>query len=68
MVAEQGGRAGRVFEISRCKLLYIEERNSKVLLYGTGNYIPYLVINHNGKEYKKEFPLWLSGNKPDMYP
>ena len=28
--------------------------NNKVLLYSTGNYIQYLVINHNGKEYKKE--------------
>ena len=42
------------FEISRGKLLHIEEINSKVLLYGTGNYIQYLVINHNGKEYEKE--------------
>ena len=30
--------------------------NIKVLLYGTGNYIQYPVINRNGKEYlKKEF-------------
>ena len=28
--------------------------NNKVLLYSTGNYIQYSVINHNGKEYKKE--------------
>ena len=27
--------------------------NSKVLLYSTGNYIQYPVINHNGKEYEK---------------
>ena len=27
--------------------------NNKVLLYSTGNYIQYPVINHNGKEYKK---------------
>ena len=39
--------------ISRCKLLYTEWIN-KVLLYGTGNYIQYPVINCNGKEYKKE--------------
>ena len=25
-----------------------------MLLYSTGNYIQYPVINHNGKEYKKE--------------
>ena len=27
--------------------------NNKVQLYSTGNYIQYLVINHNGKEYEK---------------
>ena len=25
------------------------------LLYSTGNYIQYLVINHNGKEYEREY-------------
>ena len=42
------------FGISRCKLLYIEWINNKVLLCSTGNYIQYPVINHNGKEYEKE--------------
>ena len=42
------------FVVSRCKLLYIESINYEVLLYSTGNYIQYPVINHNGKEYKKE--------------
>ena len=42
------------FGISRCKLLYIGWINNKVLLYSAGNYIQYLVINHNGKEYEKE--------------
>ena len=28
--------------------------NNKVLLYKTGNYIQYPVINHNGKEYEKQ--------------
>ena len=37
--------------VSRCKLLYIEWINNKVLLYSTGNYIQYPVVNHNGKEY-----------------
>ena len=41
-------------EISRCKLLYIECINNKVLLCSTGNYIEYPAINHNGKEYEKE--------------
>ena len=40
--------------ISRCKLLYIEWINNKVLLYRTGNYIQYPVINQNGKEYENE--------------
>ena len=34
--------------------LYIEWINNKVLLYSTGNYIQYPVINHNGKEHDKE--------------
>ena len=42
------------FGVSRCKLLYREWINHKVLLYSTGNYIQYPVINHNGKEYEKE--------------
>ena len=37
--------------VSRCKLLYIEWINNKVLLYSTGNYIQCPMINHNGKEY-----------------
>ena len=45
------GRSGSL-GISRCKLLYIGWMNNKVLLYSTGNYIQYPVINHNGKEYE----------------
>ena len=37
--------------VSRCKLLYIERINNKVLLYSTGNYIQHPMINHKGKEY-----------------
>ena len=29
--------------------------NDKVLLYSTGKYIQYPVINHNGKEYEKVY-------------
>ena len=43
------------FGISRCKLLYIAGINNKVLLYRAGNYIQYPVINHNGKEYEKDY-------------
>ena len=45
-----GGGMDWEFGISRCKLLYIEWKNNKVLLYSTGNYIQYPGINHNGKE------------------
>ena len=54
MVAKEGGGGGRLdweFRISRCKLLYIEWISNKVLLYSTGNYIQYPVINHIGKEF-----------------
>ena len=30
-------------------------KNKKVLLYSTGSYIQYPVINHNGKEHEKEY-------------
>ena len=36
------------------KLLYIEWIN-KVLLDNTGNFIQYLVIDHNGKECEKQY-------------
>ena len=42
------------FGMSRCNLLSIEWINNKVLLYSTGNYSQYPVINHNGKEYERE--------------
>ena len=57
MVAKgEGGGRGMdwEFEVGRCKLLHLEWINNKVLIYSTGNYIQYPVINHNGKEYKKE--------------
>ena len=43
------------FGISRCKLLNIEWINNKVLLYSTGKYIQYPVINHNRKQCEKEY-------------
>ena len=49
-----GGGTEREFEVSRCKLEYREWINNKDLLYSTGNYIQFPVINHNGKAYKKE--------------
>ena len=41
------------FGISRCKLVYIEQINNKVLLYSTGNYLQHPVINYNEQEYEK---------------
>ena len=43
LVLAKGARRGMDWEfgISRCKLLYIEQINSKVLLYRTRNYIQY---------------------------
>ena len=41
--------------VIRCKLVYVGCVNNKVLPYSTGNYIQYPAINHNGKEYEKEY-------------
>ena len=35
--------------------IYIEWINNKTLLYSTGNNSQYPIINHNGKEYEKEY-------------
>ena len=50
------GWGGRDWEagVTRCKLLYIEWINNKILLYSTGSHIQYLVTNHNGKKIKKK--------------
>ena len=37
------------------QLLRLMEMGNKILLYSTGNYIHYPMINHNGKEYEKEY-------------
>ena len=54
VVAKGDGERERMeweFGISKCKLLYIEWINNKVLLFGTENHIRYPMTNHNGKEY-----------------
>ena len=43
------------FGVGRRKLLHLEWIHNKVLLYSTGNYTQCPVINHNGKEYEKEY-------------
>ena len=50
-VKGEGFGGGMEWEVgvSRDKLLYIEQTNNKVLLYSTGKYIQYLMINHSGK-------------------
>ena len=53
MVAKGAGVEGGMeweFGVSRCKLLYTEWINNKVLLYSTGNYIQHPKINHNIKK------------------
>ena len=52
----QGGGGGGMeweFGVSRCTLLYIGWINNKILMYSTGKYLQYPVINNNGKEHKK---------------
>ena len=54
---QRGGGVGGMdweFGMSRCKRLYRERINNKVLLYSTGNYVQYPVINHDRKGYEKE--------------
>ena len=43
-------RDGLGIGVSRCKLLYRKWINNKVLLYITGNYTQYPMINYNRKE------------------
>ena len=52
-----GGREGKNWEfgISRCKLSCTGWINNKVLLYSSGNYIQYPVIDYNGKESEKAY-------------
>jgi len=54
LVVAKEGWWGREVGISRCKLFYRYWINNKVLLYSSGNYNQYPVINHQGKEYEIE--------------
>ena len=58
---ESSGGIDWEFGISRCKLLYqyIEWKNNKVLLYSTGKYIQYPVINHNWKGQEKNLYIYM---------
>ena len=58
MVAQgKGDRGGKDWEseVGRCKLLYTECINNKVLLYSTGNSTHYTAMTYMGKERKKEW-------------
>ena len=62
MVAKgEGVGGGMEWEVgvSKCKLLYIEWINNRVLLYSTDNYIQYPMISHNGKEYLKRMCIYV---------
>ena len=47
------------FGISRCKLVCIKWINKKALLYSTGDYIQYPVINHSGKDNEKRIYIYM---------
>ena len=51
------GRIGS-FEISRCKLVYIERINNKILLYNTRNYIQYSVMEVTMEKTKKNTHMY----------
>ena len=46
---EMGRGINEEFGISKYKWLYIKEKNIRVILYSTGNYIQYLLITYNEK-------------------
>ena len=52
-VVAEGEESGRGQDWDQQAQTGIGSINYKILVYSTGNYIPYPVINHNGKEYEK---------------
>ena len=48
----QGGGMDWEIGVSRCKLLYTEWMNNKVLPYSTGNYAQYPMMNQDRKEHE----------------
>ena len=54
VVAGWGGSGmDEEFGVGRCKLLHLEWISNEVLLYSTANYIQSLIIDHEGRQYKK---------------
>ena len=58
-VEDFGGGIEWEVRLSRCKLLYREWINNKVLLYSTETYMQYPTINHNGREYLKRMHIYV---------
>ena len=52
-VVAEGEESGRGQDWDQQVQTGIGSINYKILVYSTGNYIPYPVTNHNGKEYEK---------------
>ena len=53
-----GGGMEWEFGLSRCKLLYIEWMDNKILLYSTGNYIQYCDKTITEKNTKKNVYMY----------
>ena len=43
------------FEVGRCKLFHLGWISNEALLYSTGNYIQFLGIDSDGRNYKKGY-------------
>ena len=56
---ETGGGINEEFEIYRYILPYIKQMNIKDLLHSARNYINYLVITYNEKEFKKNIDIYI---------
>ena len=57
----EGFRGGMEWEVgvSRCKLLYIEWVENKILFYSTGDYIQYPVIKHMERNTKRNIYIYI---------
>ena len=53
------GRTAWESGVNRCKLLHLGWIDNKILLHITGNYIQYPVINHEGKNMKKNVYIYI---------
>ena len=56
------------FGISKYKLLQIEWKNNKVLLYSTGNNTQYSVIKQHEKEYREQDGRGVGGHGVQLSP